>query len=142
MAKKSLVPPPLPRPVRKKGVGGAEAREDRIMMRMHPDLVRMIDIRSRERGESRSRFVERLVVAFLKADPRNPKLDAVGRVDPDAPPPLSKAGEPMKFAERWTTFKRLNDELLGFRIQDEFLDDEAGHALWEEKSQRVDPCDE
>lgn len=111
------------------------------MMRVHDDLLKLLDVRARERGESRSRFIEKLILAFLEADPRNPRLDPVGRINPDAPAPISKAGEPLKFGAAWSRWCDLNLTLLGFRVPDRFLDDEAGHAMWEAKSQRADPGD-
>jgi hypothetical protein len=133
MVKNSIMrrPDPLPRtkrdrraPTRAKG-GGDEVREARLVMRVHQDLIDMLDIRSRERGESRSRFIERLMVAFLAADPRNPKLDPWGRILTDGPP-VSKAGDPVRFGAAWSRWTALNENLLGTRIPDSWLDEEAG----------------
>jgi hypothetical protein len=141
-------PDPLPRPKRdrKKATRAIspvvdELRTGRLMMRVHDDLLRLLDVRARERGESRSRYIEKLLLAFLEADPRNPPLDPVGRIDGDAKPPISKTGEALKFGERWARYSDLNLQLLRYRVPDKFLDDEWGYVMWEEKSQRSDEND-
>lgn len=143
MVKDSKYKPPrsvLPRPKRdrtkatlKRAPVLEEIRADRLMMRMHSDLVKLLDARAREAGESRSRFIEKLLVAFLRLDPRNPRIDPWGRIDPDAPPPI-RTINPHLFGEKWGKFKRIY-ELLGFNPPpDEWLDDEIGHSLWAERA--------
>ncbi|MEH2499572.1 hypothetical protein V1294_006051 [Bradyrhizobium sp. AZCC 1678] len=121
------------KPTRAKAPVVDEIREGRLMMRVHADLVHMLDIRAKERGESRSRYIEKLLVAFLRADPRNPKIDAVGRIDAEAPAPL-KAPDPLRFGERWARWVDINDKLLGFRVPDEWLDDEWGYFEWAKRA--------
>ena len=112
-------------PTRQKGGVSAEGlREGRLVMRVQQSLNDLIDIRARERGESRSRFIERLLVAFLQADPRNPKIDPWGRILTDGPP-ISKAGEPARFGAAWARWVTLNDSLLGFRVPDAWMDEES-----------------
>jgi hypothetical protein len=136
MAKDSITrprrPDPLPRPrrdekaTRKKG-GGDRIREGRLVMRVHHDLLDLVDIRARERGESRSRFIERLLVAFLQADPRNPKIDPWGLILGDGPA-IGKVGEAVRFEAAWLKWSTLNETLLGLRVPDGWLDEEPGYV--------------
>jgi hypothetical protein len=65
-------------------------------MRVHLDLLELVDIRARERGESRSRFIERLLVAFLQSDLRNPKNRSLGLILSDGRA-IGKVGDPGRF---------------------------------------------
>jgi hypothetical protein len=133
MVKESIPRPgALPRPKRdrkkptraKGGVSTEGLRDGRLVMRVQQSLNDLVDIRAKERGESRSRFIERLLVAFLQADPRNPKLDPWGRILTDGPP-ISKTGDPARFGAAWARWVALNDQLLGFRIPDSWMDEPA-----------------
>ena len=120
-------------PTRKKSAPAGDAiRSDRLMMRMHQDLVKLLDARSAEAGESRSRYIEKLLIAFLRLDPRNPKMDPWGRIDATAPPPIKT--DKIIFGEKWSRWKDINERLLGFRVPDEWLDDERGYAAWAERA--------
>jgi hypothetical protein len=94
-------------------------------MRVHHDLLDLVDIRARERGETRSRFIERLLVAFLQADPRNPRIDAWGLILSDGPA-IGKIGDRIRFDAAWSKLCNLNETLLGFRPPDGWLDEEPG----------------
>lgn len=118
---------------RKSTAAGDSIRSDRLMMRMHEDLVKLLDARSKESGESRSRYIEKLLIAFLKLDPRNPRMDPWGRIDAEAPPPLQKP-DPIKYGERWHKWVDMNERLLGFRVPNEWLEDERGYVLWAERA--------
>lgn len=111
----------LPRPSKPSGADDT-AREGRLVTRMHQPLLDLVDIRARERGESRSRYIERLLVAYLSADPRNPRLDPHGRILTDGPP-ISKAGDPVRFGAAWSRWVALNENLLGIRVPDGGLDE-------------------
>jgi hypothetical protein len=143
MIKKPSTPPartPLPRArPGPKPASPENARDFRLMMRFHPDLIEMLDIRARERGETRTRMIERILVSFLKADPRNPKMDAAGRIQADADPPASRAGDPMRFGAAWARWVTLNDMLLGFRPPDDWIDDGAGYIEWSKRATPDDP---
>ncbi|MCG2645197.1 MULTISPECIES: hypothetical protein [Bradyrhizobium] len=135
MAKDSEIPRPvpLPRPKRdrkaptrkKSGVSPEGLRDGRLVMRVQQSLNDLLDIRAKEKGESRSRYIERLLVAFLQADPRNPVLDPWGRILSDGPA-ISKAADPVKFGAAWARFVALNDSLFDFRPPDRWLEEPPG----------------
>ena len=147
MVKDSIPRPgPLPRPkrdrkapTRKKAVAGADSiRSDRLMMRMHEDLVKLLDARSAESGESRSRYIEKLLIAFLRMDPRNPRMDPWGRIDPTAPAP-TMAHNQIIFGEKWSRWCDLNERLGYPKPPPEWLADERGYVLWAERALPDDP---
>jgi hypothetical protein len=137
MVKDSITRSKLPR-AKPKLPPSADARAHRHMMRMHPHLTELLDVRAAEREETRSRFIEKILVAYLRADPRNPRIDGAGRIVADAPPPLSVAVDPIKFGEKWATWKRLNDELFGIRLSDDLVEDQGGYAVWLHHTDRED----
>ncbi|WP_038965555.1 hypothetical protein [Bradyrhizobium diazoefficiens] len=132
MRDKLSVPRPVPMPRRKNPTQplGSDTREDRLMMRMHEELVLLLNKRSAEAGESRSRYIEKILVGFLRADPRNPRIDSFGRLDPTAPPPLSTRNDPMKFGEKWSLWKDLNVRLGLPAPLDELVEDDTGYNMW------------
>ncbi|MCA6098169.1 hypothetical protein [Bradyrhizobium australafricanum] len=146
MVKESKTRPTLPRPKRdrkaptrkKGGVSTEGLRDGRLVMRVQQSLNDLVDIRARERGESRSRFIERLLVAFLQADPRNPELDAWGRVLTDGPT-LSKAHDAVRFGAAWAKFVALNESLLGFKPPDRWLDEPSDFVARQMGAYVADP---
>lgn len=98
---------------------GPEARPDlvrsgRVALRCHPDLERILELRSREAGVSKSKYVEKLLVGWLGADPRNPRIDSIGKFVPGAQDPYDqRTAEPLKIAEKWQRFAQAHDLLLG-----------------------------
>jgi len=122
----------LPRPKRGRPFGEEQPRDHRMMMRVHADLMELVDAHARERGESRSRFIEKLLIAYLKSDPRNPKIDAAGRIDADAPAPLSATvpAEAARFGAAWAKFSQVNAILFGLQVPDEWMNGEAQHQIW------------
>jgi hypothetical protein len=137
MVKKPSKPPartPLPRNrPGPKPAAPEDARDFRLMMRLHPDLIDMLDIRANERGETRTRLVEKILVGFLRSDPRNPRMDAAGRIQADAGAPL-RATDPIKFGSAWARWQSLNEVLLNFRVPDEWATDEAGYVEWAKRA--------
>jgi hypothetical protein len=82
-----------------------DVKTDRLIMRLHPDVNALLDFRAAEKGITRSKYVEQLLVGFLGSDPRNPRLNAIGKIDRHGPSPLMiRADTPHKFAERWQRF--------------------------------------
>jgi hypothetical protein len=80
-------------------------KTDRLVMRLHPDVTAVLDFRAAEKGITRSKFVEQLLVGFLGSDPRNPKMNAIGKIERTGASPLMlRADHPHKFAERWQRF--------------------------------------
>jgi hypothetical protein len=77
----------------------------RLMMRLHPDVNEILDLRAEEKGLTRSKYVEQLLVGFLGSDPRNPRMNAIGKIDRSGQTPLAQRdASPHRFAERWQRF--------------------------------------
>jgi hypothetical protein len=100
-----------------------DVRAERLVVRVHPDLFEILTKRSRERGFSRSLYVEKILLGYVALDPRNPKLDEIGKKIPDA-----MTGDqlrlkfPMRFAAAWQKFASLSQALIGLPPRDEWLD--------------------
>jgi hypothetical protein len=125
---KAAKPGPLPRPKRGRPFSGEEPRDHRLMMRVNQSLSDLCDIRAAERGESRSRFIERLLLAYLKLDPRNPRLDQHGRILTDGPA-VSRAGDPVGFGAAWSRWVALNENLFQWKPGDDLRDEPADAVL-------------
>lgn len=133
---------PVPLPRKKNATlpyAAGTTREDRLMMRMHVELVELLNKRSAEAGESRSRFIEKILVGYLKSDPRNPRIDPWGRIDPTAPPPLSARNDAIKFGERWSSWKELNVRLGLPPPPDEWVESDVGYNMWAARANPTDP---
>lgn len=111
---------PLPKP--------EKARGDRLTLRMHPDIMEILAARAAERGISRSHLVEQILVGFMRADPRNPKLDPVGRMVPGADSPgLLRERSPLQVAEKWQKYVTAHTILIGTPPPQDWLDDPNGY---------------
>lgn len=100
-------PGPEPRPAE-------EIRGGRLTLRVHDDLMKLLTQRGRENSLSRSAYIERLLLAWLRADPRNPKMDPIGRVVEGAPTPLELLEEePSKMGRKWEKFSQAHELLFG-----------------------------
>ena len=64
----------------------ADLRSERLVLRVHPDLMEQLNRRGRTEGISRSLFVERVLIAFLNGTGGRP-LDRIGRYTQPAPSP-------------------------------------------------------
>jgi len=88
-------------------------RSERLVLRVHPDLITALNKAADEAGLSRSTFVERCLISWLNGDPRN-HLDHVGRSVP--PEALDKENSPLgsmaSFEKRWQKFRRLRRTVL------------------------------
>jgi hypothetical protein len=97
--------------------GPRVAEEDiksvRMTIRLHPDLVRILDARAAELGINRSLYVEKLLVGWAKADPRNPRIDMRGKFLDTADPEDLRKKSPLVFAERWQKFSHAYSIILG-----------------------------
>ncbi|RXH16925.1 hypothetical protein [Bradyrhizobium guangzhouense] len=104
------------------------AREERIAMRAHSDLIAILDRRAEEKGQTRSAYIESLLIAWVKADPRNPRIDNRGRLIPDAPTPaeLQKAN-PQRYTDRWVQFNRAFNALFGTDVPREWREEWQEH---------------
>ena len=80
MVKKPL-PPAVPTPERRTGrIPGPleDLRSERLVQRIHPDLMSVILQRSREAGFTRSQYVERILIQFMNTV-EGAELDAIGK---------------------------------------------------------------
>jgi hypothetical protein len=83
-------------------------------LRVHPDLLDVLTKRSEERGITRSQYVEKLLIGWANIDPRNRRLELVGKVSPTAPSPWEiRRAKPLEFADRWQNFCKASLLLLG-----------------------------
>jgi hypothetical protein len=55
-----------------------DARQERLVLRIHPDLMAVLIQRSRESGLTRSQYVERILVGYV-VNVEGAELDAIGR---------------------------------------------------------------
>ena len=105
-------------------------------MRVHPDLIPLVDIHAKERGLSRSQFVEAMLIGFLRLDPRAPRLNAFGQREPlpeGTPPPVQvrpgafpRPGTPPNphlFLRRWDDFRKASELVTGYVPPDTLIDD-------------------
>jgi hypothetical protein len=115
---------------------GDSARSARLLMRVHPDLLPLVDVHARERGVTRSQFVEQMLIGFLRLDPRAPRLNAFGQLEPPAPgtpPPVQtrpgafpRPATPPNthlFLRRWDDFRRASELVTGYVPPDTLIDD-------------------
>lgn len=76
--------------------------------------MKLLSLRASEAGLSRSAYIERLLIAWLRADPRNPRLDNMGKLAHSGPTPLDmRTAEPLKVAERWQRFSHAHELIFG-----------------------------
>jgi hypothetical protein len=145
-----MVKPGLPRlkqPERKKPGppkrDEADMRSNRLTLRVHDDLMHLLTLRSKEAGLTRSAYIERLMLAWLRADPRNPKFDPMGKVMPTAPTPLSLLRkEPMSVAERWAKYSNAHELLFGQTAPRHLLDDPDSYWPGVNEGPFDDPTDD
>lgn len=91
-----------------------DVKHERLTLRVHSDLIDILQRRADERNMSRSAYVEGLLIAWVQADPRNPKVDSRGKIVKNAPTPLELMNkDSMKFGARWAEFNRLYAALFG-----------------------------
>ncbi|MEH2512234.1 hypothetical protein V1291_003588 [Nitrobacteraceae bacterium AZCC 1564] len=97
---------PEPRP--------GDAKTDRIIMRVHPDLLEVIDARAREKDLTRSKYLNQVLVGWSNADPRNPRLDAAGRrIETVLDPRQSQLSMSASFVERWQRYVAAHNAIFG-----------------------------
>lgn len=102
-----------------------DVRTDRLVMRAHPDLMEILTERARERGLTRSAYVEQILVGWVRLDPRNRKVDLIGKYVPDAPTPQEfRLRHGLAWAERWVKFGSVSRALLGVQPPTEWVESE------------------
>lgn len=101
-----------------------DVKTDRLVLRVHPDLMSILTERARERGVNRSQYVEKLLIGWARLDPRNPRVDMIGKFDPTAPVPAEvRLRSPLAFADRWQKFASASQLLLGAEPPKEWFED-------------------
>jgi hypothetical protein len=104
-----------------------EVRTEKLVMRVHPDLMALLTERAREKGETRSAYVEKLLVGWVRLDPRNRRVDMIGKYVEDAPDPRDpKRMASFGYHERWRKFSSASRLLLGAPPPSDWLPDEEG----------------
>ena len=103
----------------------SDIRHNRLTLRAHDDLMKLLSLRASESGLSRSAYIERLLIAWLRADPRNPKLDNMGKRVPNAgPSPFDlRTSEPLRIAERWQRFSQAHELIFGQNAPRDWFED-------------------
>lgn len=136
------------KPVQKKSVAaprtGRQARPDdvrsaRLILRAHPDLMKILTVRARAAGVSRSRYVERLLIAWLMADPRNPRIDAVGKILGGFGQARYEAMSTLGKAERWARYSAAHAALFGVPLPEAEFEDPS--LWWNEAKKLVEGDD-
>jgi hypothetical protein len=103
-------------------------KSERMAFRVHPDLVQILDARAAELGINRSAYVERLLVGWIKADPRNPRIDMRGKFVEGGPDPDDlKKRSPLVFAERWQKYSQAYAIILGTPAPQSWFDEEDAY---------------
>lgn len=112
----------------------SDVRAERLVLRVHPDLMEILTVRARERGVTRSAYVEQLLVGWVKLDPRTRRIDAIGKYVPDAPDPTQvRLRSPLSYANRWSKFSTASRLLLSAEPPQEWLEnEELGFATADE----------
>jgi hypothetical protein len=102
-----------------------DIRTERLVLRVHHDLMEVLSERARERGITRSAYVEQLLVGWVRLDPRNRKVDLIGKYDPGAPTPADlRQRSRVGFVERWRRFAEASLLLLGFEPPREWFEND------------------
>lgn len=120
----------------------ADVKTDRLVLRVHPDLLAILTNRSKERGITRSQYVEKLLIGWSNLDPRNPRLDLIGKVSPTAPVPAAlRDTQGREYARRWEKFCDASVLLFGSEPPKEWYEEDDYYAYedlmaQEEKSER------
>lgn len=132
--------PPRPAPG---SVELAQAKANRLTLRMHPDIMEILSWRAAERGVSRSHLVEQILVGFMRSDPRNPRMDPVGRIIPDAETPLAlRERSPVQLADKWRKFATAHEIVMGVPPSADWLDDTRSYWDGVAHADRGGPIDE
>ena len=114
---------PRQKPGRK--IPAADLRAERLVLRVHPDLQAVLNTRAREKGLSRSQYVEKLILGWVRSDPRNPTLDMIGkRVAKAIEPAELKKSNPLAFGQRWAKFEQVSELLLEEPPRKSWFDDD------------------
>lgn len=116
-----------------------DARSGRLILRAHPDLLQILTVRARVAGISRSRYVERLLIAWLNADPRNPRLDAVGKILGGFGQARFEALSELGKAERWARYNSAHSAIFGHTLPESDFEDKS--QWWAEAKKLIEDDD-
>jgi hypothetical protein len=106
-----------------------DVRTDRLVLRVHPDLMELLTERARERGVTRSAYVEQLLVGWVRLDPRNRRVDLIGKYVGDAPDPVDyKRTSTFSYLNRAQRFAQASQLLLGAPPPREWFQDEEDYV--------------
>lgn len=90
-----------------------DLRAERLVLRVHPDLQAILNVRAREKGISRSTYVEKVILGWVRSDPRNPQLDMIGKkVAKSIEPAELKRTNPLAFGQKWAKFEQVSELIL------------------------------
>lgn len=104
-------------------------RSERLALRAHRDLMRLLSLRASEEGITRSAMIERMLISYLALDPRNPRLDPMGRiVEEDQLPWEARKADVLRAAERWQKFSTVHEVLFGHPAPKRWFED--GDSYW------------
>jgi hypothetical protein len=108
--------PPKPKKTAGRRPGPPEdVRTERLVVRMHPDLVESLTERAKVYGVSRSTYVERILIGYLNMQEGQKPLDGIGRyLKTAAAESLKSAGAP---GDEWRLFGKRNLRLLGIQAE-------------------------
>jgi hypothetical protein len=95
----------------------AAKRSDRLVVRVHPDLVDALNLSADEAGISRSLFIEKILVSYVRQDPRFADLDHMGRRR--ATHVQATETSMRAFEQRWNRFAGIRRAVIGDDIPDE-----------------------
>lgn len=90
-----------------KNIGGRPKRDpntlrtERLVVRIHPDLMEHLTEMSQENGITRSLLVERCLVQFINLSKGEPILDYMGRELTEEPNKAAPLGTPESFRNIW-----------------------------------------
>jgi hypothetical protein len=106
-----------------------DVRTERLVLRVHPDLMEILTSRAREKGETRSAYVEKLLVGWVRLDPRNRRVDLIGKYVGDAPDPADyKRTSTFAYLNRAQRFAQASQLLLGAPPPREWFQDEEDYV--------------
>jgi hypothetical protein len=101
-----MVKKAAPKKVTEKNVGGRPKRDpdtlrtERLVLRIHPDLMRSLTDLAETNGITRSLLVERAMISFVNMSGPEPTLDFMGRAL-TGPPGVAPLGTMQSFNQIW-----------------------------------------
>ena len=115
-------------------VADDEVRSERLTMRVHPDLMHILDKRAAEQAMSRSAYIERILVGWVQADPRNPKVDSRGKLVENAPTPLEQMNKnSIAFGKKWADFNTAYAILIGTDAPKKWVEEPQDHWMGDDE---------